>query len=361
MPYKRKDSPFWWASYTDQSGKRIRQATGTTDRKEAAALEYKWKLETYRLQKWDEQPLRKFEDVALVYLQEKSKKRSIKDLKIHVRRLRTHFEGFTMNTLRPKDVSEYIGIRLAEGVANSTVNRELEVLSASINLANQQLEWDLPNPVKGRKLKEPEGRLRWLSVTEAEQLLDTANRPASRYLVDFINIALHTGMRKGEILGLEWSRVNFHDSLMYLEGHHTKSAKRRAIPINKVAREALLRRMRYRAEVCPDSPWVFCNDKGERIQDVKRSFNTACRKAGIEDFRIHDLRHTCAAWLASSGVPLSEVRDLLGHSSITVTERYAHLAPENVRAAVSKLEDIESRFGHVENDHDYDSITKLLN
>ena len=146
---------------------------------------------------------------------------------------------------------------------------------------------------------------------------------------------------------------------MFLEGYNTKSAKRRSIPTNRVAREAI-RRMRYRAESCPGSPWVFCNEKGERIQDVKTSFRTACRKAGIKDFRIHDLRHTCAAWLVSSGVPMSEVRDLLGHSSITVTERYAHLAPENIRAAVNKLEDIESRFGHVGHDQDHDTIAKLL-
>ncbi len=66
----------------------------------------------------------------------------------------------------------------------------------------------------------------------------------------------------------------------------------------------------------------------------------------FENFRIHDLRHTCAAWLVSAGVPLSEVRDLLGHSTVMVTERYAHLAPENVRAAVTQLENIQSHFGH---------------
>ena len=68
--------------------------------------------------------------------------------------------------------------------------------------------------------------------------------------------------------------------------------------------------------------------------------------AGIEDFRMHDLRHTCAAWLVTSGVPFSEVKELLGHSTVTMTERYAHLAPFKVQEAVSRLENIESRFAH---------------
>jgi integrase len=88
---------------------------------------------------------------------------------------------------------------------------------------------------------------------------------------------------------------------------------------------------------------VFAHPDGNRIQDVKKAFGTACRKAGITDFRIHDLRHTCAAWLVSSMVPLTEVRDLLGHSTVKMTERYAHLAPENVPAAVARLETDRSR------------------
>ena len=102
-----------------------------------------------------------------------------------------------------------------------------------------------------------------------------------------------------------------------------------------------------RAELLRISRSSDFRDAQERIRDVKRSFGTACRRARIEDFRFHDLRHTCAAWLVSAGVPLTEVRDLLGHSSVKVTERYAHLAPENVRAAVAVLDAGESRSGHV--------------
>jgi len=93
--------------------------------------------------------------------------------------------------------------------------------------------------------------------------------------------------------------------------------------------------MPFRAQHVPESPWVFAHGDGQRIQDVKTAFASACRRAGITDFRIHDLRHTCAAWLVSAGVPLAEVRDLLGHTT--------------VRVAVSVLEGSVSRSRHVGN------------
>ena len=179
-------------------------------------------------------------------------------------------------------------------------------------------------------------------------LLQAAGRePKAPHLADFIRLALNTGCRAGELLGLEWARVDLHAELILLEPQHTKTGKRRSVPLNRASREAIVNRLRFRAGVCPVSPWVFSREDGSRINSVKRSFATACRRAGIEDFRIHDMRRTCAAWLVSAGVPLTEVRDLLGHSTVIMTERYAHLAPENVRAAVGQLDVAMSRSGHV--------------
>jgi len=90
--------------------------------------------------------------------------------------------------------------------------------------------------------------------------------------------------------------------------------------------------------------YIFAQDN--QIGSLKRAFEGACKRAKIENFQIHDLRHTCAAWMVSAGVPLAEVRDVLVHTSITMTERYAHLAPENLRHAVTKLCHAESRFSH---------------
>jgi len=350
MPYRRKDSPIWWASFTGPDGQRVRRSTGTSNKAEAKALEAKWKLETYRQRQWEEQPPRLFDELMLGYLNATAdEKRSADKDRMRTRHLRRHFGGRVMNTLQPIDVREYIALRKGDGVRNATINREIALLSSAINYAIREWDWELPNVAKGRKLKEDEGRTRWISREEAELLIQTAeSEPKAQHLADFIRLALNTGCRSGELLGLEWRRVNLQERLLFLEADHTKAGKRRSVPLNEMARQAILNRLRFRAKHCPASPWVFAKQDGTRITLVRRSFKTACRRAGIEDFNIHDLRHTCAAWLVGIGVPLAEVRDLLGHASVVVTERYAHLSPDNVRAAVAQLDKPMSRFGHAD-------------
>ena len=119
----------------------------------------------------------------------------------------------------------------------------------------------------------------------------------------------------------------------------------KAIPLCETARQALIGRQRFRASFCPDASFVFVNRDGCPIRSIRKSFSTACRRAAISDFRIHDLRHTFASWLVAEGVPLLEVSRLLGHSTIKMTERYAHLAPDNLKSAVSRL-DHRSHSGH---------------
>ncbi len=346
--YKHKDSPYFWVSFTDASGRRTRKSSGTANRKEAEAILAKWKLEAHRAQHWDEEPERTFDDLMLEYLNETMPNRRSGESRVlsTVRPLYDYFSKKALNEITSFDVRAYIRKRTQQGRAPGTINKEVGLLSAAFNHAVREWGWRVDNPAEGQKMDEPEGRIRWITREEAELLIGEAERTGKApHLGDFIRLALHTGMRCGEILGLEWSRVDLWNGLIHLDGIHTKTGKRRAVPMNAVARQAMHSRARFRAAHCPASPWVFCKIDGDRLKNVRRSFQNACRRAGIEDFRIHDLRHTCAAWLVSVGVPLAEVRDLLGHRTIQMTERYAHLAPENVRAAVATLE-TKSRFGH---------------
>ncbi len=110
----------------------------------------------------------------------------------------------------------------------------------------------------------------------------------------------------------------------------------------------------------PDSPWVFCHKDGSPIRDVRKSFGSTCRKAGIDDFHPHDLRHTCAAWLVQQGVPIRDVSELLRHSDIRITMRYAHLAPENVRRAVTKLESMTVPSSHCSHTGARERVVKVV-
>ncbi|HSE01507.1 MAG TPA: site-specific integrase, partial [Burkholderiales bacterium] len=136
---------------------------------------------------------------------------------------------------------------------------------------------------------------------------------------------------------LEWSRVDLKANVVRLGAAETKARKERLVPLNQSAREALLRRFRYRATHCPAAPWVFCTKGGKRVAGVRSSYLRACKAAGLSGFRFHDLRHTCGSWLMQAGVPAGHIAAVLGHSTVRMTERYAHVAPENAQAAVALL------------------------
>jgi integrase len=339
---KREGSPYWWASFTDASGRRTRRSTGTASRKEAEALLAKWKLEAYRERQWDEKPSKTFDELLLAYLPEHQGKRSAK-------RLYPHFSGRLLSELTGQEVRAYVVSRRADGAQPATVNREIGLLSAALNWARKELEWDVPNPAEGRRLKEPDGRTRWLTEADALALIAAAKRAVrAPHLVDFIVLGLHTGMRPGEMLALEWQRIDLDRGLIYLEAQHQKNGKTGSVPLNGEARNAIERRSEFRTRYCPDTPWVFCDRQGNRIASIKKSFATAVRSAGLEDVHPHDLRRTCGSWLVQANVPIHHVSALLRHSDIRVTDRvYAHLAPENVRNTVQALEGHTAQSGHI--------------
>ncbi len=338
--YRKKGSPYWWIAYRDASGRKIEQSTETTDRAAAALVESHARAAVWQAQHHPAPPPLAdplFDDVLADYLESAQLRRDISRDIYASRHLAKTFAGQAIRAIQPADIRRYLDDRRREGVSDSTLKRELTVFCAACNWAKQENGLDIPNPVAHRKPGEPPGRMRWLTPEQADTLLAAAkgNRRAP-WLADFIQLALMTGMRRGELLGLEWRRVDWRQNLIYLE--QQKNGQRGSIPLNPTARDALLGRARFRATHCPASAWVFADHAGQRLRSVSRSFHSACMAAGLEDFHLHDLRHTCAAWLVQAGVPLLDVSQLLRHASIVMTQRYAHLAPHNARSAVAKLD-----------------------
>ncbi|WP_077731443.1 site-specific integrase [Methylocaldum sp. 14B] len=354
--YERKDSQFFWASFTDASGKRIRCSTGivrsrgSEGRREANALLSKWKTEVYEEVKWGRKPDGNeecdisFDAVLLEYFKARPVTSKVKSTARH---LYLAFQGRSITSIEDLEVKAYIRQRQTHGASPATINKEVGLFCAAINYCRDELGWKIPNPAAKKKLREPQGITRWITPDEAQQLIAAArdNRRAP-WLVDFVRLALNTGCRLGEMLWLTWDRVDFQNNLIWLGEQDQKGRKVSTVPINQEARGALLSRANFRAGYCPESPWVFCRKDGERLTTLRRSFKSAIKKAGIKKFRIHDQRHTLASWLVMDGVPLYTVRDVLRHSSIKMTERYAHLSPENTRAALSLLD--QSRNSHVD-------------
>ncbi len=166
---------------------------------------------------------------------------------------------------------------------------------------------------------------------DIEKLLNSCRA----HLKPIVELALHTGMRKGELLNLKWDQVR--DGFIYLK--ETKSGKSRQIPYDgRVAQ--VLKELQIRNKW--KSPHIYVGPDGERLGDVKKGFNAACRRAGIEDFHFHDLRHTFASHLVIKGANLKAVQRVLGHSDSKMTDRYSHLSPDHLRESVNLLSGLPS-------------------
>lgn len=278
-----------------------------------------------------------FNQIIEIYLMSKDHVSKDRDF-YSLRHLQPFFNERDISTIKRIDIRSYIANRQKLGVKNSTINRELRFLSAAINFASLELEIAIRNPVKGMMLKVEQNRIRWITQDEAKKLILAAEQyQRIPHLSAFIKLALNTGCRKSELLELEWSRVDIQNKLLTFESQHNKSGKLKTVPLNQSAINALLTLKAWTDRHYPTSSYVFTSQKGKRIVCFKRGFTAACKLSGITNFRIHDMRHTCASWLVMSGVPLTVIRDLLGHSSVTVTEIYAHLSPKEVQNAVNSL------------------------
>ena len=153
------------------------------------------------------------------------------------------------------------------------------------------------------------------------------------HLTPMVLLSLNTGLRRGEVFNLTWDHVNFQTRILTVDGKGTKTRQTRHIPLND---EALAVLRAWRAQSTSEG-FVFPGKKGHRLDNVRKAWAGVLHKAGITGFRWHDLRHDFASKLVMAGVPLNTVRDFLGHSTMTMTLRYAHLAPDHKAEAVARL------------------------
>lgn len=340
--YTRPGTANLWFSYLDARGELVRRSAGTDKRPDAwAAL----------LRDYENQHELKFEDGVLLYFQKREQDLSPNTLRQYafaVQAMRASFEGQLLKDITPPMVRSYIDQR-RESVSDATVRRELAFLSSLFNFLIEEADQiQLDNPVRKvnkRKLKE-QPRVRFLSHEEFDRLLSACHKPVHRRI---IQTAVWSGMRHGELLDFQRSWIDWQRREIHLPAEVTKGEKARIIPISDNL-EVILK------EQCADTvcAHVFCYlDLRQKLYvpftTFKNFFGAACKRAGLEDLHFHDLRHTFGSWWAQADGNMMVLKQIMGHSSIKTTERYAHIntsTAHRVRAQVER--------------HSSDTVTRFL-
>jgi len=216
----------------------------------------------------------------------------------------------------------------------ATVNRYMLALSHALTIAATEWEWIHENPMrKISNLSEPRGRVRFLNDEERRRLLETCKASTNPHLHTLVVLALSTGARQGELLNLRWCDVDWERRVITL--HHTKNKERRLLPLMHYALELMEEHYKMRS---PASDLVFPSpSRPDKSWDSRTSWLTALQKANIQDFRFHDLRHSCASYLAMNGASLAEIAEVLGHKTLQMVKRYAHLSEAHTAKVVQSM------------------------
>jgi len=330
--FRRRGSPYWWIRYADRNGRIHRQSTSTTSKKLAREILAKQKVLVAENRHMDVKKVPKttFYELCDRYWKLDGKQKRMKGLSHMLEIWKRWFGNLPVKEMDQQKVEKFLVERMEEKrLSPATRNRHLAHLSSMFNKGK---EWGLvtENPTQGIKpLRENGARTRFLDRGEIQQLLEASGETFRPILMT----ALHTGMRRGEIIELRWTDVDFNNRMITIQD--SKSGKKRMIPINDILNETLkVLPSRFKkgyvfpSPVRPEQHW----------RDFRWQFGNAVKKADIHNFRFHDIRHTFASHLVMSGVDLMTVKELLGHATLTMTMRYSHLAPDHRMRAIKTLD-----------------------
>ncbi len=214
----------------------------------------------------------------------------------------------------------------------ASVVRYLAALSHALSVAVNEWQWLDDSPArKVKKPKEPRGRVRFLSDDERERLLKACLESSNKSLYAVVVLALSSGMRRGEILNIKWKDIDLSQGFLIL--HETKNGERRRVPVSGHALDTLKEYSKVRQL---HTELVFPGKTGKPAE-IRKPWLLALKQADIEDFRFHDLRHSCASYLAMGGASMVEISEVLGHRTLQMAKRYSHLSDSHVSNVVASM------------------------
>lgn len=331
--YKR--GKIWWYDFRYR-GRRCQGSTSISNKGLATRIYHKTRTEVIEGKFFPDSVggKRSFKDLMDRYEKEYISKKSSDALRVfkgYRKNLANFFSSYTISDITPKIINSYKTARLQTGVTGGTVNREFSCLRHAFNLAVKEWQWIRVNPCGAVSMeKENPPRDRWLNQEEENALLQVC----PDWLRDIVVFMIHTGLRTAELLSLSWSNVD-----LFREVIIVKDGKRngvRTVPLDTEAIKVLTEKSKVRVI---DNDLLFCSGNRRSFNSfLGQVFSAALLNAGVEDFRLGDLRHTCATRWLHAGVDLYKVQLLLGHKKATMTQRYAHHSPETLREAIEKVE-----------------------
>lgn len=348
----------WHCDFVSPSGKRIRRSLETSDKRQAQELHDQLKAEAWRVEKLGDYPSVTFDDACLRWLQEKEHKKSLDDDKTKIEYFLGFFSGKLLASITETDIlkatsgmvnrkyrevweikaasAKRKGTKIAaykpKPATQATKDRYLAFLRSLFRAAVNDWKWIGKSPtIKVRQKKEI--RVRWLTKEEATTLIQCM----PDVMKPVVMFALATGLRRSNILNLEWTQIDLQRKVAWIHPEDTKGGKAIGVALNETACRVL------RMQIGKHQQYVFVHTEawhradGSPTAKVRKmrvddntAWSTGLRRAGITNFRFHDLRHTWASWLVQAGVPLTALQEMGGWESIEMVQRYAHLAPNHL-------------------------------
>jgi integrase len=323
--YKRKDSSVWWIKLS-VNGRRLQKSSGTDDRKQAQELHDKLKAELWEQSRLGVKPGYVWQEAVLRWLQETEHKASHDSDKKHLRWLDAYLQGVRLMDIDRNKLDELVQAKKATGAANGTVNRMLALVRAILRKAVHEWEW-LDRMPRVRLLPEPKQRIRFLTPEEAERLLDEL----PPHLAAMARFSLETGLRQANVTGLLWEQVDLARKVAWIHADQAKARRAISVPLSDVAVLVI------RQQLGQHLTHVFTY-QGKPLKQVNNhAWQKALKRAGIEDFRWHDLRHTWASWHVQRGTPLHVLQELGGWETVQMVRRYAHFGAEHLAGYVGNM------------------------
>lgn len=326
--YKRKDSPNYWIKFAPIKGelKPFYKNTGTSIKRDAQKYHDKLTAERWEQDKLGVKPRHTWDDAAAKFLEETSHKRTHEWDKSMLRWFQPYLGGKDLVDINRAVLDQVKAIR-AKGSSTATVNRYMALVRTILRKACNDWEW-LDRVPKVGMFKDAEGRIRSLTREEFSRLLEEL----PEHLADMARFSVATGLRQANVTRLQWKQVSLERRHLWVSGAEHKNGRPHSVPLNQAAMDVLLKRQ-------GDHPThVFTYEGNPIVQVNTKAWRNALQRAGILDFRWHDLRHTFATWHREAGTPTHELQRLGGWKTQSMVERYAHVAPEGLQFAASRLD-----------------------